>query len=224
METLFLAELSRSNGIGKAGVWWRAVVDVSRHGVGARNDRWNRVRKTSAYVEYEAGSWSMETLRYDLRHAVRGDAQAKGDDGDHPADARTRDWRQHRRVLRGAHGLDQTTAVSAARFAGDGVGEARSRRRDEEFRVASRLPRLGTPRDVVRGDGRDDGSHCRPHRRRRSGESVRGGGVGAVFRGVRVLGRYMAGPSRQPITRLAVVSSSWGTRSGGSASAAIRAS
>jgi putative ABC transport system permease protein len=71
MEALFLAELSRSRGVGKAGVWRRAVSDVLRHGFGARNDRWKRYRKTSAYVEYDTRGWSMETWRYDLRHAVR---------------------------------------------------------------------------------------------------------------------------------------------------------
>lgn len=71
MEALFLAELARSSGWGRAGVWRRAIADVMRHGFGARNDRWKRDRKTSAYVEYETRGWSMETWRYDLRHAVR---------------------------------------------------------------------------------------------------------------------------------------------------------
>ena len=71
MERLFLAELSRSSGVGKAGVWRRAIADVLRHGFGARNDRWKHVRKTSAYVEYESQRFWMDTLRYDLRHAVR---------------------------------------------------------------------------------------------------------------------------------------------------------
>jgi putative ABC transport system permease protein len=71
MEELFLSELSSARGVRKAEVWRRALADVVRHGVGARNDSWNRFRKTSAYVEYESkGSW-METLRYDLRHAMR---------------------------------------------------------------------------------------------------------------------------------------------------------
>ena len=71
MEALFLADLSGSSGLGKIAVWRRAITDVLWHGVGARNDRWKRVRNTSAYVEYETGRWSMETWRYDLRHAVR---------------------------------------------------------------------------------------------------------------------------------------------------------
>jgi len=71
MEALFVAELSRSRGVGKAGVWWRAAGDVLRHGLGARNDRWKRFRKTSAYVEYESKGFWMDTLRYDLRHALR---------------------------------------------------------------------------------------------------------------------------------------------------------
>ena len=52
-------------------MWARAVGDVLRHGVGARQDGWQRVRQTSAYVEYEHKGFWMETLRYDLRHAVR---------------------------------------------------------------------------------------------------------------------------------------------------------
>ena len=71
MEALFLAELSRAQGIAKAGVWWRGLVDVLRHGAGARNDRWKHVRKTSAYVEYESKRLWMDALRHDLRHAVR---------------------------------------------------------------------------------------------------------------------------------------------------------
>jgi putative ABC transport system permease protein len=71
METLFLQSLSGARGIGKAGVWARAVLDVVRHGIGARRDSWQKFRKTSAYVEYRAGGWWMDTLRYDLRHAIR---------------------------------------------------------------------------------------------------------------------------------------------------------
>ena len=71
MEAVFLDELSRANAAGKCALWCRAVVDVVRHGIGARSDGWNRFRKTSAYVEYEKGSWLMGTIRYDLRHAIR---------------------------------------------------------------------------------------------------------------------------------------------------------
>ena len=71
MEALFLAELARANGLAKAAVWGRAVADVVRHGFGARNDNWKRFRKTSAYVEYESKGFWMDTLRYDLRHAIR---------------------------------------------------------------------------------------------------------------------------------------------------------
>lgn len=71
MEALFAADLGRARGVAKLGVWKRAVLDVLRHGTGARNDQWNRLRKTSAYVEYESRGSRMETLRYDLRHAVR---------------------------------------------------------------------------------------------------------------------------------------------------------
>jgi putative ABC transport system permease protein len=71
MESLFLAALARATGFGKVRVWSGAVIDVLRHGFGARNDRWKRVRTTSAYVEYDAGRWWMDTWRYDLRHATR---------------------------------------------------------------------------------------------------------------------------------------------------------
>ena len=71
MEALFLAELARARGVEKARVWLRAIADVLRHGPGARNDAWHRVRKTSAYVEYDSGRFLMDTWRYDLRHALR---------------------------------------------------------------------------------------------------------------------------------------------------------
>ena len=71
MEAAFVDRLSRANRFGKGAVWYRALIDVLRHGVGARRDTWRRVRTTSAYVEYEKGSVWMETLRYDLRHAIR---------------------------------------------------------------------------------------------------------------------------------------------------------
>lgn len=71
MEALFLQSLQRARGIGKARVWAGAVPDVIRHGIGARQDSWQKYRKTSAYVEPESGGWVLDTLRYDLRHAVR---------------------------------------------------------------------------------------------------------------------------------------------------------
>jgi putative ABC transport system permease protein len=71
MEALFLADLARARGVGKARVWARAIADLLRHGPGARNDGWHRVRKTSAYVEYDTGRFLMDTWRYDLRHAIR---------------------------------------------------------------------------------------------------------------------------------------------------------
>lgn len=71
MEDAFAASLASASGLGKALVWLRAVGDVVRHGVGARRDEWRRIRTTSAYVEYRSGGWWMDTLRYDLRHAIR---------------------------------------------------------------------------------------------------------------------------------------------------------
>ena len=71
MEAIFLQSLQRARGFGKVRVWARAAVDVIRHGIGARQDAWRRHRKTSAYVEYRTGGWWMDTLRYDLRHAIR---------------------------------------------------------------------------------------------------------------------------------------------------------
>jgi putative ABC transport system permease protein len=71
MEDLFVADLARARGIDKLNVWRRAVGDVLHHGIGARRDSWRRFRTTSAYVEYESGGWWMDTLRYDVRHALR---------------------------------------------------------------------------------------------------------------------------------------------------------
>ena len=71
MEALFLQSLERARGTARLRVWVRAVSDVFRHGLGARRDTWDKFRKTSAYVEYETGGWWMDTLRYDLRHAIR---------------------------------------------------------------------------------------------------------------------------------------------------------
>jgi len=71
MEALFLQSLQRARGAARLRVWARAVSDVLRHGIGARRDTWDKFRKTSAYVEYESGGWWMDTLRYDLRHAIR---------------------------------------------------------------------------------------------------------------------------------------------------------
>ena len=71
MEAMFLQSLQRTNGLGRLRLWMRAVTDVIRHGIGARRDSWQKYRKTSAYVEYESKRFWMDTLRYDLRHAVR---------------------------------------------------------------------------------------------------------------------------------------------------------
>jgi putative ABC transport system permease protein len=72
MEALFLQSLQRARGVGVLRLWTRAVVDVIRHGIGARRDAWTEFSKTSAYVEYRTGGWWMDTLRYDVRHAIRG--------------------------------------------------------------------------------------------------------------------------------------------------------
>jgi putative ABC transport system permease protein len=71
MEALFLRSLQRARGVGVLRLWLRAIADVIRHGLGARRDAWTQFRKTSAYVEYRAGGWWMDTLRYDVRHAIR---------------------------------------------------------------------------------------------------------------------------------------------------------
>jgi putative ABC transport system permease protein len=71
MEALFLQSLQRARGIGVARLWLRAMADVIRHGIGARRDSWTQFSRTSAYVEYRAGGWWMDTLRYDVRHAIR---------------------------------------------------------------------------------------------------------------------------------------------------------
>jgi putative ABC transport system permease protein len=71
MEEMFVAALTEARGLRKIHVWRRAIADAARHGAGARRDAWHRQRNTSAYVEYETGGWWMDTLRYDLRHALR---------------------------------------------------------------------------------------------------------------------------------------------------------
>ena len=71
MEALFLQSLGRARGVGVLRLWMRAIADVIRHGIGARRDAWSEFSRTSAYVEYRAGGWWMDTLRYDVRHAIR---------------------------------------------------------------------------------------------------------------------------------------------------------
>jgi putative ABC transport system permease protein len=71
MERLFLSELAQARGLDRVKLWARAVGDAARHGLGVRRDHYHRVRNTSSYVEYRAGSSWMDTLRYDLRHALR---------------------------------------------------------------------------------------------------------------------------------------------------------
>lgn len=78
MERMFLAELTESRGIRRWWLWTRAVLDACRHGIGARLDLWTRFSKTQGYVEYESRRWWMDTLRYDIRHAVRGLARQPG--------------------------------------------------------------------------------------------------------------------------------------------------
>ena len=78
MEAAFLLELGRARGFARVRLWWRAIGDVLRHGLGARNDVWHRDRQTSAYVEYETGRFWMDTWRYDLRHALRMMARQRG--------------------------------------------------------------------------------------------------------------------------------------------------
>jgi putative ABC transport system permease protein len=78
MEALFVAELARARGVAKTAIWLRAVGDVIRHGLGARNDSWRQYRRTSAYSEYETGRFWMDTWRYDLRHAIRMMARQRG--------------------------------------------------------------------------------------------------------------------------------------------------
>lgn len=71
MEEAFVASLSQAKGAMKLRIWVQAVADLIRHGIGARRDSWRRQARTSAYVEAPAGGWWMDTLRYDLRHAIR---------------------------------------------------------------------------------------------------------------------------------------------------------
>lgn len=71
MEALFLSDLRRARGVQALTVWHHAITDLLRHGVGARNDERRRYRRTSAYREHEGSKWTMDTWRYDLRHAMR---------------------------------------------------------------------------------------------------------------------------------------------------------
>ena len=67
-----------------------------------------RPRRTSST---NSGGWWMDTLRYDLRHAIRAMCAPTGHQPDHRADAGARDRRQHRGVLRGPHRADPAAAV-----------------------------------------------------------------------------------------------------------------
>jgi putative ABC transport system permease protein len=71
MERMLLAEMAEARGGRRVRLWARAIVDACRHGVGARLDAWTRFSKTQGYVEYEPRRFWMDTLRYDLRHAIR---------------------------------------------------------------------------------------------------------------------------------------------------------
>ena len=69
METLFLADLERARGIGTLRVWARAIADVMRHGLGARQDAWRRFatrRRTSSTAE-EGGGWIRFVTIYGTR-------------------------------------------------------------------------------------------------------------------------------------------------------------
>jgi putative ABC transport system permease protein len=72
MERMLLAEMAGARGTHRLRLWARAIADACRHGIGARLDAWTRFSKTQSYVEYEPRRFWMDTLRYDLRHALRG--------------------------------------------------------------------------------------------------------------------------------------------------------
>jgi putative ABC transport system permease protein len=71
MERMLLAEMAAARGSHRLRLWARAIADACRHGVGSRLDAWTRFSKTQSYVEYEPRRFWMDTLRYDLRHALR---------------------------------------------------------------------------------------------------------------------------------------------------------
>lgn len=71
MERLFLEELAATQGPRRWWLWARVIADACRHGIGSRLDAWTRFSKTQSYVEYEPRRFWMDTLRYDLRHALR---------------------------------------------------------------------------------------------------------------------------------------------------------
>ena len=71
MERLFLEKLAATRGPRRWWLWARLMADACRHGMGSRLDAWTRFSTTLSYVEYEPWRWWMDTLRYDLRHALR---------------------------------------------------------------------------------------------------------------------------------------------------------
>ena len=185
MEALFLADLARARGVGKVGVWARAIADVLRHGLGARNDSWSRVRHTSAYVDYETGRFWMDTWRYDLRHALRMMVRQRGTTAII--------------LLTLALAIGANTAVFSAVHTvlirplpyqqPESLVMLWEKREAEGVMKnsvsAGRLSRLGAPRHVVYRDGRVHRGDRGPHRRRRSREAAGWRRVAAVLRGVR---------------------------------------
>jgi hypothetical protein len=75
MEAVFLHSLQHARGVGIGAVWVQAIADVVRHGLGARRDTRASFSRTSAYIESHVeshrGGWWMDTLRYDVRYAMR---------------------------------------------------------------------------------------------------------------------------------------------------------
>jgi putative ABC transport system permease protein len=66
----FVRRRAEAKGRAVASLWFRAAIDAARHGLGARLDRVPSRRRHTHAVQ-PAPRWSMESLRYDVRHSAR---------------------------------------------------------------------------------------------------------------------------------------------------------
>src|SRR5262245_20053127 len=71
MRELFELRLSRRRGVSRAAFWLCALGDALRHGIGERIERrWRRIARPRTFGLLLA-RWWMDTLRHDLRYALR---------------------------------------------------------------------------------------------------------------------------------------------------------
>ena len=78
MEQWFLSQLNGTRGFARVRLWFQALLDAVRHGLGARLDARRRrrgshggTRSTKTHDGIQPNRWLMDTLQYDLRHALR---------------------------------------------------------------------------------------------------------------------------------------------------------